>query len=161
MQEIRFDDIEALTRRVGEEFSPFGTSVQVTQDMINRFADVTGDHQWIHLDKERAEKESPFGTTIAHGFLVLSLLPMLRVRSDLQITGYGNIVNYGADKLRFVSPVPAGATVHARSRIVQVEKKPKGTMVTEEVQVSVVGAETPALSYIMLMLFQPPQPKKG
>ncbi len=158
MQEIRFDDIEGLSQRVGEDFSPWGPEFTVSQQTINQFADVTGDHQWIHLDQERARRESPFGTTIAHGFLLLSLLPMLRVRPDLLVTGYGNIVNYGADKLRFVSPVPAGSRVHARSRIVHVEKKPKGTMLTEEVQVAVVGSDTPALSYVMLMLYQPGQP---
>ncbi len=154
MLEIKFDDIEALSKRIGEEFSPWGEKMEISQERIHRFAEVTGDLQWIHLDVERARRESPFGTTIAHGFLLLSLLPVLRVRTDLLLTGYGNIVNYGAEKLRFVSPVPAGSTVHARSRIVQVEKKAKGTMLTEEVQVAVVGSETPALSYMMMMLFQ-------
>src|SRR5579872_6411491 len=135
MQEIRFDDIEALKQRVGEDFSPWSQPFLLDQERINRFAEVTGDHQWIHLDVERARRESPFGTTVAHGFLVLSLIPALRQRSDLRITGYGNVVNYGADKLRFVSPVPAGSSVHARSRILAVEGKPKGTMVTEEIEI--------------------------
>lgn len=154
MKEIRFDDLEGLRAHVGEDFSPYGAAVTITQDMINRFADVTHDHQWIHLDVERAARESPFKTTIAHGFLVLSLLPHLRVRPDLRIVGYSNVVNYGADKLRFVSPVPAGSAVHARGRVVQVEGKPKGTLLTEEWQISVVDAPSPALSYHMLMLFQ-------
>jgi len=88
-------------------------------------------------------------------FFVLSLLPKLRVRKDLEIVGYGNIVNYGSDKLRFVSPVPAGSTVHARSRLIAVEQKPKGVLITEEIEIAVVGAERPALSYLMLMLYQP------
>ena len=158
MKEIRFDDINALRAEIREDFSPFGEPVTITQDMINRFADVTLDHQWIHLDTERAARESPFKTTIAHGFLVLSLLPKLRVRPDLAITGYANVVNYGADKLRFVNPVPAGSTVHARGRILAVEAKPKGTLVTEEWQIALAGGDPAAprlaLSYVMLFLYQ-------
>jgi hypothetical protein len=155
MQKVRFDDLATLKQRVGEEFSPFGDQVTITQEMVNQFADLTLDHQWIHIDTERARRESPFKTTIVHGFFVLSLLPKLRVRKDLEIVGYGNIVNYGSDKLRFVSPVPAGSTVHARSRLIAVEQKPKGVLITEEIEIAVVGTERPALSYLMLMLYQP------
>jgi len=155
MQKVRFDDLATLKQRVGEEFSPFGDQVTITQEMVNQFADLTLDHQWIHIDTERARRESPFKTTIVHGFFVLSLLPKLRVRKDMEIVGYGNIVNYGSDKLRFVSPVPAGSTVHARSRLIAVEQKPKGVLITEEIEIAVVGAERPALSYLMLMLYQP------
>lgn len=155
MQKVRFDDLATLKQRVGEEFSPFGDQVTITQEMVNQFADLTLDHQWIHIDTERARRESPFKTTIVHGFFVLSLLPKLRVRKDIEIVGYGNIVNYGSDKLRFVSPVPAGSTVHARSRLIAVEQKPKGVLITEEIEIAVVGAERPALSYLMLMLYQP------
>jgi acyl dehydratase len=155
MQKVRFDDLATLKQRVGEEFSPFGDQVTITQEMVNQFADLTLDHQWIHIDTERARRESPFKTTIVHGFFILSLLPKLRVRKDMEIVGYGNIVNYGSDKLRFVSPVPAGSTVHARSRLIAVEQKPKGVLITEEIEIAVVGAERPALSYLMLMLYQP------
>lgn len=155
MQQIRFDDVAALQARVGEPYSPWGQQVTITQDMINRFADVTIDHQWIHIDVERAQKESPLKATIAHGFLVLSLLPHLRQRVDMQVVGYRNVLNYGADKLRFLRPVPAGSTVHARCRVVAIEAKPKGTLVTEEIEIAVVGMERPALTYTMLMLFQP------
>jgi hypothetical protein len=157
MQEIRFDDVEALKARIGEPWSPYGEQIVVTQDMISRFADVTLDHQWIHIDVERARRESPLKTTIAHGFLLVSLLPKLRVRSDLRVTGYGSILNYGADKLRFLTPVPAGSAVHCRNRIYLVEQKPKGTLVGEELEVAIVGreAERPAVSYSMLFLYQP------
>ncbi len=157
MIQIRFDDLAALSQRVGEEFSPYGDKVTITQEMIDRFADLSHDRQWIHVDVERARRESPFRTTIAHGFFVLSLIPKLRVRSDLQITGYGNVTNYGSDKLRFISPVPAGSTVHARCRLVAAEAKPKGTLCTEEIEISVVDAARPALSYLMLMMYQPAQ----
>ena len=155
MQQIRFDDVAALSQRVGETWSPWGAEVTISQDMINRFADVTLDHQWIHIDVERAKKECPLKTTIAHGFFVLSLVPHLRQRTDMEVVGYRNVLNYGADKLRFISPVPAGSVVHARCRIVAIEAKPKGTLITEEVEIAVVGQERPALTYTMLMLFQP------
>jgi acyl dehydratase len=157
MQEIRFDDIDTLRGKVSETFGAWGPEVEITQDMINKFAELTGDHQWIHVDVERAKKESPFKTTIAHGFLTLSLVPTLRPASDHKITGYGNATNYGSDKLRFVSPVPAGAKVHARTRLVAVEPKPKGTQVTSELAVHVVGSDDrPALTYTMLVLYHPP-----
>jgi acyl dehydratase len=155
MQSIRFDDVEALRAQISEAFGDWGPEVDVTQDMINKFADLTGDHQWIHVDEERAKRESPFGHTIAHGFLTLSLIPVLRPRTAFQIVGYGNATNYGADKLRFVSPVPAGAKIHARMRLAAVEAKPKGTQVTQELAVHVVGSDRPALTYTMLVLYHP------
>ena len=157
MQEIRFDDVAALKARVGEPFSPYGQALAVSQDRIGAFADVTQDHQWIHIDVDRARRESPLGTTIAHGFLILSLLPTLRRRPDLQIVGYGSVLNYGADRLRFLNPVPAGSQVKARARIVSVEPKARGVLVSEEIEVAIVGRENekPALSYTMLVLSQP------
>ena len=155
MEDIRFDDIEGLKKKVSDEFGEWGPEVEVSQDMINKFAELTGDHQWIHVDVERAKRESPFKTTIAHGFLTLSLLPVLRSGSSFRITGYGNATNYGADKLRFVSPVPAGSKVRARSRLVGAEAKPKGTQVTQEIAVHVVGSDRPALLYTMLVLYHP------
>ncbi len=160
MAEIRFDDIEGLKAQVSEDFSGWGPEIEVSQEMINGFAELTGDHQWIHVDVERARRESPFGGPIAHGFLTLSLLPMLRTRSDFSIVGYGNAVNYGADKLRFVAPVPAGAKIRARSRLRGVDQRPKGTMVTNELQVGIVGQDVPAIVYEMLVLYNPPRKVK-
>jgi len=156
VEEIRFDDVEKLRTKISDAFSEWSESIEVTQDMINRFAELTGDHQWIHVDVERAKRESPFRTTIAHGFLTLSLLPCMHSNPSWKIAGYGNATNYGADKLRFVSPVPAGAKVHARSRLVAVEGRPQGTQVKQEIQVQVVGQERPALIYEMLVLYHPP-----
>ena len=156
MQDIRFDDIDALRAKVSETFGGWGPEVEVTQEMINKFAELTGDHQWIHVDVERAKRESPFKGTIAHGFLTLSLLPTLRAASDLRIVCYGNATNYGSDKLRFVSPVPAGSKVHARARLVAAEAKPEGTPVRQGVAVHVVGSDDrPALTYTMLVLYHP------
>jgi len=155
MEEVRFDDIEALRAKIQDGFGPWSPPVEVTQEMINRFADVTGDHQWIHLDVERAKRESPFGTTIAHGFLTLSLVPKLSGGGSWRVTGFGNATNYGAEKLRFVSPVPAGSSVHARSRLLGVEAKPKGTQLTQEIHIHVGGNERPALTYDILTLYHP------
>ena len=160
MDEIRFDDIERLKTKITDNFGGWSEPVEVTQDMIDRFADLTGDHQWIHVDVERAKRESPFGGTIAHGFLTLSLLPRMHGQAGWRITGYGNATNYGANKLRFVAPVPAGAKVQAHSRLIGVEAKPKGTQVTQEIQVHVVGRDTPAVVYEMVVLYHPPM-KRG
>jgi acyl dehydratase len=115
--------------------------VQVTQDMINRFADVTGDHQWIHVDVERAKRETPFGSTIAHGFLTVSLLPDLSRRA-LEVRGdFKMRINYGFNRLRFVSPVPAGAKIRGRFTPLNVTDNE----VTWQVTVEVEGQQKPAL----------------
>ena len=161
MERIRFDDVEALRKKISPEFGPWSDEFEVTQKMIDEFSELTGDHQWIHTDVERARRESPFGTTVAHGFLTLSLLPRLsagtRERASYQVVGQGNVVNYGSDKLRFLSPVPAGARVHSRSRLVAVEAVDKGTRAVNEVAVHVVGSEKPAMLYQMIVLYQGPR----
>lgn len=156
MDKIAFDDIASLQKHVSEEFGDFGESFEVTQEVINKFADVTGDHQWIHLDTERAKTESPFGTTIAHGFLTLSLLPMMSAKgkAPFVVTGAKNALNYGSDKLRFLSPVPAGAKIHAHSRLVSADAGKKGTRIEQETAVHVVGSDRPALIYSMITLYQ-------
>ena len=156
MEDIRFDDIDKLKSKISDQFGSWSEPIEITQDMINKFADLTGDHQWIHVDVERAKRESPFKTPIAHGFLTLSVLPAMKREPEWRLTGYGNATNYGANKLRFVMPVPAGAKVHSHSRLVGVEAKPKGTQVTQEIQVHVVGKDTPALIYEMVVLYHPP-----
>ena len=153
MENIRFDDVEKLRSKVSQEFSTWSQPIDVTQDKINQFADVTGDHQWIHIDVERAKRESPFKTPVAHGFLTLSLIPAFEIPREWNVTSFRNVVNYGANKLRFISPVPADAKVHARSRVVAVESKPQGTQVTMETQVQVVGQDKPALIYEGIFLY--------
>jgi acyl dehydratase len=153
MESIRFDDVEKLRSKVSQDFSAWSKPIEVTQDKINQFADVTGDHQWIHIDIERAKRESPFKGPVAHGFLTLSLIPAFEIPREWNVTSFRNVVNYGANKLRFISPVPAGAKVHARSRVVAVEPKPQGTQVTTETQVQVVGQDKPALIYEGIFLY--------
>jgi len=105
-------DVRTLRDRIGQEIA-VGDWFQITQQRINQFADATGDHQWIHIDPVRAATESPFKATIAHGFLTLSLLSTL-IREAIQFTGLRMAINYGLNRVRFVSPVPAGARVRAR-----------------------------------------------
>lgn len=156
MDPIRFDDVESIRKQVSEEFGPWGPEMTVTQEMIEQFADLTGDHQWIHVDVERARKQSPFGGPVAHGFLTLSLLPSLTPKPTFALTGFGNVVNYGSDKLRFTGPVLAGSKIHMRGRLKAVEKKPKGTQIVFENHIHVVGSERPAVVYETITLFVPP-----
>src|SRR6186997_2579459 len=110
-----FSDFNDIKSAVGQEI---GVSdwVEVSQERINQFAEATGDHQWIHVDVERAKKDMPGGKTIAHGFLTLSLIPMLSHQIS-HINNVRNGINYGCNKVRFTSPVPAGSRVRARAKL--------------------------------------------
>jgi len=157
MQQIRFDDISALRETISEEFGPWGAELTISQDLIDEFADLTGDRQWIHVDSERAE-DGPFGTTIAHGLLTLAILPRIRTPSSYQAIGQASTVNYGSDGLRFLEPVCSGDAIHARSRVVDVQAHSKGTRVTLGIHAHVVGNERPSLVFQTIMLYTPPQP---
>ena len=130
--------------------------VEVTQEMDKQFAEVTGDHQWIHVDVERCEKESPFGGPIVHGFFTLSLLPMLNGKAKVKYKtkGVKNAVNYGSDKLRFLSPVPVGSKLHAHTRLVSVEAGKMGVRLELVTAIHVVGNDRPAVIYNMITLLQ-------
>jgi acyl dehydratase len=113
----------------------------VTQDMIHRFADLTGDHQWIHIDKERAKRESRFGTTVAHGFLTLSLLSQL-MHQVVEIRGdFNMLINYGFNRIRFVLPVPAGSRIRARLAVQEIRDNEVTWLATVELE----GSEKPAI----------------
>jgi acyl dehydratase len=137
--------IDELKGRIG---SVLGTSewVLVDQEMINKFADATGDHQFIHVNVEMA-KLTPFGQTIAHGFLTLSLLPMLAAKADLpKLDNIKMGVNYGSDKLRFLAPVKSGKRVRAHFKLVDFdEKRPGQIQQMQEVTVEIEGEDKPAL----------------
>jgi acyl dehydratase len=156
MKEIRFDDITALQAEVSEQFGNWSAPVEINQDMINTFANLTGDKQWIHVDVERAKKESPFGGPIAHGFLILSMMSALKPvdAPKYKIVGYKSAANYGSDGLRFLSPVPAGGKLKMRSRLAKVEGKPKGTIVTMEQEFQVEGQDKPSLVYNMQVMYR-------
>ena len=128
--------------------------VEINQSRIDQFAESTGDHQWIHVDVERANA-GPFGGPIAHGVFTLSLLPILNRTGAVRITGQANVVNYGADGLRMLAPVPVGSTLHARNRITDVREHKKGTLVATRVAIHVVGNDdVPAVLYDALSLYQ-------
>ncbi len=120
--------------------------VEVTQDMIDRFAEATGDHQFIHVDPERAA-QTPFGTTIAHGFLTLSLMPLLSSKSDApRVAGARMGMNYGGNKVRFLTPVPSGSRVRGRFKLQSFdEKRPGQFQQVNEFTVEIEGAAKPAL----------------
>ena len=133
--------LEELPGKVGESL---GTSdwIEITQDRINAFADCTGDHQWIHVDVERA-KAGPFGGPIAHGFLTLSLAPTL-VGGLLVVSGASMGVNYGLNKVRFVSPVPVGSKLRASGVLKDVSEVAGGVQCVLEATFDVEGAAKPA-----------------
>ena len=132
-----------LLQQVGRELGP-SEWMTVDQAMIDKFADATGDHQWIHVDVERAKREMPGGTTIAHGYLTLSLVPRLAA-TLMRVKKRSRGVNYGSNKVRFISPVPAGARIRLRQRIANVEQIQGGVRVTSEMTVEVEGQARPAL----------------
>ncbi|PVG82163.1 dehydratase [Nocardioides gansuensis] len=125
----------------------------VTQEQVNQFAEATGDHQWIHLDLEKA-KAGPFGGTIAHGFLTLALVPML-VAEVYRIEGVKMGVNYGADKLRFPSPLPVGSRVRAGVELLKVTPSSLGYQLASRVTIEMEGAEKPACVVEMLAVVVP------
>jgi acyl dehydratase len=130
-----------------------GTSewVQVDQPMINAFADATGDHQWIHVDVERAKQEMPGGRTIAHGYLTLSLLPRLS-DSVYRIRKTSRGINYGSNKLRFTAPVPVGSRVRLHQVLKTVDDIKGGVRLTFESTVELEGSDKPALITEALVL---------
>ena len=138
------EGIEELRTLVGQEV---GVSdwFEITQERINAFADATEDHQWIHIDRERAQTDSPFKTTIAHGFLTLSLLPHLTAEAVTVRGDFKMGINYGLNRLRFVSPVTAGSRVRARLTLQAVEDVTGGTQITWTVTVEAEGAQKPSL----------------
>jgi acyl dehydratase len=156
MKSVRYDDIASLTQQATGEFGPWSEPVPVTQDMIDRFAQLSGDDEWIHVDVERARRESPFGGPIAHGFLTISLFPKVRPGDGFEIVGHGNRTNYGVDRLRFLSPVPAGASVQARSRFAEARAREGGTVIAHDVEVRVVESGELAMVCRPLVLYMHP-----
>jgi acyl dehydratase len=115
----------------------------IAQEQIDLFAQATGDHQWIHVDPEAAAN-GPFGTTVAHGYLTLSMLPML-LSEVVSVTDAVMGVNYGTEKIRFTSPVPSGSRVRLHARLVRAERRGPSVVWTVGVQVEIEGKEKPAL----------------
>ena len=139
-----FVPLAALEAQVGDEI---GVSdwLTIDQKMIDAFADLCGDHQFIHVDPERAAR-TPFGGTIAHGFMTLSLLTWFAAGVRPRIEGTRHSVNYGFDRLRFIAPVPSGARIRARFRLTKLDQRGAGAITQHyEVTVEIEGGDRPAL----------------
>jgi len=140
--------IEFLQPKLGVEIH-VGPWLVIDQERIDRFAEVTGDVQWIHTDPERAERESPYGGTVAHGYLTLSLLPHLTESNhpDFFQKNYPGMrmrVNYGLNRVRFPSPVPAGSRIRARTMLKELEKVGEAVQITYLITVDLEGGDKPA-----------------
>ncbi len=133
----------AELRDAGEQDVGASPWHRVEQAQIDLFAEATGDHLWIHTDPERA-KDGPFGTTVAHGYCTLSLLPML-LKQILTITDAGTRINYGIDKLRFTGPVPSGSEIRVAARLVNAESRGNSVVYKLAVSVEVRGGDRPAM----------------
>jgi acyl dehydratase len=141
---LKVEKPQDLLQHVGTELGP-SEWLTVTQEMIDKFADATGDHQWIHVDVERAKKELPGGKTIAHGYLTLSLLPQL-APTLMKIEKRRRGLNYGSNRVRFTAPVPAGGRVRLRQKLVKVEPvEDNGFRITSEMTMEVEGNTRPAM----------------
>jgi acyl dehydratase len=124
----------------------------VEQSHVDQFAEATGDHQWIHVDPEMA-KQGPFGTTIAHGYLSLSLLPML-LSQVMSVSDARMGVNYGTDKVRFISPVPVGSRVRVKAKLLEGNRKGEGVLYKVGVELEIEGQEKPAMvGEVLYMVF--------
>jgi len=132
--------------KIGE--SVIGEWHEITQDRIDKFAEATGDHQWIHVDPERSAIESPYGGTIAHGFLTLSLIPLLiddMSPDQIPVEGIKQFVNYGSNSVRFMSPIRPGNLVRSNYHIIRIERMRRTALrVLKKVTIEIKGAQKPA-----------------
>lgn len=142
MPALILDSLEDLKDHVGRHIATTGW-LQMTQERIQLFADATGDHQWIHVDMERAQRESPFKTTIAHGFLTLSLLPQFMAEVVQIKSGMRMGINYGLNRLRFVSPVLAGMRIRAHFTLESIKDLPDALEILYAVTIEGEGSEKP------------------
>ncbi|MEO7369750.1 MAG: MaoC family dehydratase [Ilumatobacteraceae bacterium] len=136
------DGSAGLEEVVGEHLG-YSDWMEITQERVNQFAEATGDFQWIHVDPERAEKESPFGGPIAHGYLTLSLGPVM-MPMVFRTTGFKMGVNYGCNKVRFMSPVPVGANLRLGVKVLSVEHIAGGLQAIYELTFECEGAPKPS-----------------
>jgi acyl dehydratase len=143
MARVVFGNLEELAAKVGQEVV-VSDWLEVTQERIDQFADATGDYQWIHVDVERARRESPFGTTIAHGFLTLSLLSHF-LNNSLEFGNSKMGVNYGCNRLRFTAPVKAGSRLRARFKLKEFQRVEGGVQMIWDVAMECEGQEKPVL----------------
>ena len=146
---ITIDGIAGAKALVGQTLGT-GPWLPIDQDRVNAFADLTGDHQWIHVDIERA-RQSMFGGTIAHGYLLLSLIPLM-TKDIFNVDGVTVRINYGLDRVRFISPVRVGSNIRLTVAMKAVSDEPKGTRVTLEATLDIDGQAKPACVADLLLL---------
>jgi acyl dehydratase len=148
----QFANLDELRGAVGQVLGE-GEWFTVTQAIIDKFADATGDFQYIHVDPVRA-KDGPFGTTVAHGFLTLSLVPRLG-QTVYKVGGIATGINYGSNRVRFIEPVKVDSRIRSRVKLLAVEPHPPGARITTESTVQIEGSERPALVAEILALMIP------
>lgn len=141
MRKVVIRDMEELRQRIGQEVA-VSDWMTITQERINQFADATDDHQWIHVDRARAAK-SPFGGTIAHGYLTLSLIPHFTTEA-LEFQSGKMVINYGLNRVRFTAPVRAGKRVRARFLLDSMEDVPGGAQLVWKITIELEGSDKPA-----------------
>lgn len=152
--------LETMDRLVGQELG-VSNWVQLDQERISEFAHCTGDDQWIHVDVERSARESPFRSTIAHGYLTLSLVGPASLEVWIRPADIGTALNYGIDRVRFLAPVPSGARVRNRVKLIAVDSKPDGrVLITTENTIEIEGKDKPALIANTLVMAMSNAPQK-
>jgi acyl dehydratase len=152
MADLTYDEMAGMVGQM------LGTSdwQDVTHEKVNAFANATGDHQWIHVDVERANRESPFGGPIAHGYLTLSMLSAMAMEIGVLPKGTAAALNYGLDKVRFLVPVPVGAKLRLHSKLISLDPKRRGRfLLTTENTMEIQGTEKPAVIAESLALLIP------
>ncbi|NLD84526.1 MAG: MaoC family dehydratase [Actinomycetales bacterium] len=137
-----FEGIDQIEAAIGTHIG-YSEWMEITQERVDAFADATGDHQWIHVDPARAA-DGPYGTTIAHGYLTLSLLPVLGAEI-LDIRGFSMMINYGLEKVRFPAAVPVGSRIRAGIELTSLQRKASGIQLNSVVTVEIEGGDRPAL----------------
>ncbi len=143
MPRTRFDNLADLEPKAGTEIA-VSDWLEITQARVDRFAEATDDHQWIHVDPERAKRDSPYGGTIAHGYLTLSLIAGF-MANTVEIGGTRMGVNYGTNRVRFTDPVPVGSRIRARIGLAKYEAIPGGAQLTWNVTIEREGSTKPAM----------------
>ncbi|MDE0790047.1 MAG: MaoC family dehydratase [Woeseiaceae bacterium] len=133
------DDMQSL---IGEEVG-LSDWVVIDQHRIDQFAEATTDHQWIHVDTERAAREMPDGKTIAHGYLTIALIPVL-TRNFIHVENLARTVNFGLNKVRFIAPIPVGSRLRGRSIVLQAQQRADALLLTSQVRIEVEGQKKPA-----------------
>jgi acyl dehydratase len=143
MAQTALDGVDGVLAAVGQHLG-HSEWLAITQERVDQFAEATDDHQWIHVDPERAERESPFGRTIAHGYLTLSLVSSL-IAQIVEATGFRMGINYGADKIRFPTPVPVGSRIRASATLDEATPFEGGVQMNLGITMEIEGQEKPAM----------------